>query len=50
MKRVLAFLLVLLFAAPALAQDVWFTGNWEDAQKLAKKEGKMILIDFFQDG
>ncbi len=50
MKRVLAVLLILLFAVPVVAQDLWFTGNWKDAQALAKKESKMILIDFFQDG
>ncbi len=50
MKRVLAFMLILLVAVPAFAQDIWFTGTWEDAQKLAKNEGKMILIDFFKDG
>ncbi|MFC1557647.1 hypothetical protein ACFL6I_08450 [candidate division KSB1 bacterium] len=50
MKRTFAFLFVLLFATSAFAQDAWFTGTWQGAQDLAKKEGKAILIDFFQDG
>lgn len=33
------------------AQDkVWFTGTYDAAKAKAKKEDKLLLINFFQDG
>jgi hypothetical protein len=51
MKKTLAFLLVLLIASAAFGQSsVWFNGTFDEAKKEAQKEGKPILIDFWQDG
>ncbi len=49
--RKAAFLLVLLFATSAFAQQsVFFDGDFAAAKVEAQKEGKHILIDFFSYG
>ena len=51
MRKLLILLISFLFASTAFAQEsVWFDGNYEDAKIAADKTGKMILIDFYQDG
>ncbi len=51
MKKAAAFILTLLFATSAFAQNsVWFEGSFEDAKMKAKSEGKLIIIDFYSDG
>ncbi len=51
MKKVLFFMLVLLFAVPAIAQEsVWFNGSFEEAQKAAERDNKLIVVDFYSDG
>ena len=50
MKKVLAFLaLVLLIASFAEAQD-WFKGSLDQAVAKAKSENKRVLLDFFSGG
>lgn len=49
--RKLAFVLVLLFAGSALAQQsVYFDGTVDEALDKAKRENKLVLIDFFSHG
>ncbi len=51
MKKALFFMLVILFAVPAIAQEsVWFDGTYEQAQAAADRENKLILVDFYSDG
>ena len=51
MKKVVTFLLILLFASTVFAQSsVWFDGSFDDAKAKAEKEGKIILINFYSDG
>lgn len=51
MKRILSFMLVLLFALPLFAKDdLWFKGSFDEAMATAAKEGKKILIDFYSAG
>lgn len=51
MKKLFAFslLLLLVFVSSAAGQN-WFKGTLDDAFTEAKKEGKMVLVDFFSPG
>ena len=46
MKKLLALLTVALLALPAMADDLKWTTDLPAAKTLAKKEGKLVLIDF----
>ncbi|MFC1492905.1 hypothetical protein ACFL6O_03025 [candidate division KSB1 bacterium] len=51
MKKALFFMLVLLFAVPAIAQEsVWFDGSFDEAQAAAERNNKLIIVDFYSDG
>lgn len=51
MKKVTAFLLMLLFASSSFAQtSIWFNGTYDDAKAKAQQENKLIFIDFFKTG
>jgi len=51
MRKLVTFLLILLFATSAFGQSsVWFNGSFDDAKKKAENEGKLLLINFYSDG
>jgi len=51
MKKLSAFAGLLLVASFASAQTAtYFQGSLDGAFAQAKKEGKLVLIDFFQKG
>jgi len=51
MKKTAAFAGLLLIASFASAQTAtYFQGSLDGAFAQAKKEGKLVLIDFFQKG
>jgi hypothetical protein len=51
MKKPAAFVALLLLASFAAAQTaVFLTGPFDQALAQAKKENKLVLIDFFQKG
>jgi len=45
MKKAGTMFLLLLFMSSLSAQS-WFKGSFEEAFKRAKKENKMVLLDF----
>jgi hypothetical protein len=51
MKKRLASVLILSFilTSSAIAQN-WFKGTVDEAVAKSKKDGKMVLLDFFSDG
>ncbi len=51
MKKLFIVLVLLLFAAPAMADGTdWFRGTFKEALAKAAKEDKLVLIDFYSDG
>ncbi len=46
-KRITAVSLLFLMAAAAGFSQTWQTGSLEDALAAAKKEKKLLLIDFY---
>ena len=51
MKRIAALAGVLLIASIASAQTAKFlTGSFDEALALAKKENKLLYVEFFSDG
>ncbi len=50
MKKLFAFSLLLLVFVSAAAGQNWFKGTLDEAFTEAKKEGKMVLVDFFSPG
>jgi len=50
MKKLFAFSLILLVFVSSAAGQNWFKGTLDDAFTEAKKEGKMVLVDFFSPG
>ena len=50
MKKLLAFSLLLLVFVSSAAGQNWFKGTLDEAFTEAKKEGKMVLVDFFSPG
>ncbi len=51
MKKLVAFAALVLLASFAAAQTAPFlTGPFDQALAQAKKENKLILVDFFQKG
>ncbi|MCK4556102.1 MAG: hypothetical protein KAU47_01195 [Candidatus Aminicenantes bacterium] len=50
MKKLFAFSLLLLVFVSSAAGQNWFKGTLDDAFTEAKKEGKMVLVDFFSPG
>ncbi len=51
MKRIVVFVTLLLLSTFAAAQTATFlTGSFDRALVQAKKENKLILVDFFQKG
>ena len=49
MKKVLPLALILVFSATAAYGQTWLTGSVEDALTKAKAQGKLLLLDFFQE-
>jgi len=51
MKRIVAFVILLLFSSAVLpAQIAWLGGSVDDALAQAKAKGKLLLLDFFVSG
>jgi len=51
MKKRLASVLILpLFLISSATAQNWFKGTVDDAVAQSKKEGKMVLLDFFSGG
>jgi hypothetical protein len=50
MKKLFAFSLLLLIFVSSAAGQNWFKGTLDEAFSEAKKEGKMVLVDFFSPG
>ena len=51
MRKTLSILMFFLLAAAAFGNGTnWFKGSFEEAKDKARKEGKLILIDFYSDG
>ena len=50
MKKLFAISLLLLVFVSSAAGQNWFKGTLDDAFTEAKKEGKMVLVDFFSPG
>ena len=48
MKKAVTLALVLALSAAAYGQT-WLTGSVEDALAKAKAQGKLLLLDFFQE-
>lgn len=49
MKRSATLALILFFSATAASGQAWLTGPVEDALAKAKAQGKLLLLDFFQE-
>jgi hypothetical protein len=49
MKRPATLVLVIAFAAAAAFGQTWLTGSVEDALAKAKAQGKLLLLDFYQE-
>ncbi len=50
-KTITTLFLLFVAAFPVLAQDgIWFDGSYEDALEKAKKENKLVLVNFSGDG
>lgn len=49
MRKVLPLALVLVFSATAASGQTWLTGSVDDALAKAKAQGKLLLLDFFQE-
>ena len=51
MKKFLFLLLAVFFVGSAFAQNsIWFDGTFEQAKVAAEEKGKLLIIDFYQDG
>jgi len=50
MKKLFTFSFLLLVFVSSAAGQNWFKGTLDDAFTEAKKEGKMVLVDFFSPG
>ena len=51
MKKLLFCLLALFFVGSVFAQNsVWFDGTFDQAKAAAGEKGKLLIIDFYQDG
>jgi len=50
MRKLTAFLLIVLVASGASAQVNWFKGSCDEAKALAAKENKLVLLNFFTEG
>ena len=50
MKKVLAFLAIVLLVASFAAAQNWFKGSLDQAVAKAKSENKRVLLDFFSGG
>lgn len=49
-KRIIAFIILLLFQFfPGQGQGVVFTESWQEAQELARSEGKYIFVEVYGD-
>jgi hypothetical protein len=49
MKKATTLALALALAVSAAAAQNWLTGPVEDALAKAKAQGKLLLLDFFQE-
>jgi carbohydrate-selective porin OprB len=49
MKKVVMAALALVLAVSAASAQSWLTGPVEDALAKAKAQGKLLLLDFFQE-
>ena len=49
MKKTVTLALVLALSAAAAHGQTWLTGSVEDALAKAKAQGKLLLLDFYQE-
>lgn len=49
MKKVLPLALVIVLSVATASGQTWLTGSVEDALAKAKAQGKLLLLDFFQE-